>query len=210
MAESKKLGHDDSSGFEFVKSMLGDNVTAAINFDRLQKHPTEGYIIFELLKCEDSQSVTPYTSHPNKYWNKNSRKFLSLWRAKQDLNAKLYLVNYAEAETAHADKVLLIEVLDIDENGIISEKKTKHTRKSFSSWFIDLNNQCLEPQKSLVADIYKNKSADELGKLKLIRGKYSGKTISEIYMTDLSYLDWYSEQDLSYSEAIRQYLKKIK
>ena len=36
---SKTLGHDDTSGFEFVKEALGENVTAAVNFDRLQKHP---------------------------------------------------------------------------------------------------------------------------------------------------------------------------
>ena len=56
---SKTLGHDDTSGFEFVKEALGENVTAAVNFDRLQKHPEKGYIIFEMLKCEKSQNVTP-------------------------------------------------------------------------------------------------------------------------------------------------------
>ena len=44
---SKSLGHDDQSGFEFVKELLGGESTAAINFDRLQKHPRLGYIIFE-------------------------------------------------------------------------------------------------------------------------------------------------------------------
>ena len=78
---SKTLGHDDTSGFEFVKEALGENVTAAVNFDRLQKHPEKGYIIFEMLKCEKSQNVTPYTSHPRRYWNKNANKFLALWNA---------------------------------------------------------------------------------------------------------------------------------
>ncbi|MFQ9846227.1 MAG: hypothetical protein ACLRXC_04715 [[Clostridium] leptum] len=33
-AASKPLGHGDESGFEFSKEMLGDDCTAAINFDR--------------------------------------------------------------------------------------------------------------------------------------------------------------------------------
>lgn len=64
---SKKLGHDDESGFYFSQEMLGNNVTAAVNFDRLQKHPMYGYIIFEYLLCEEAQNVTPYSSHPKRY-----------------------------------------------------------------------------------------------------------------------------------------------
>ena len=42
--DSKKLGHYDECGFEFSKEMLGDMPTAAINFERLQKHPQYGYL----------------------------------------------------------------------------------------------------------------------------------------------------------------------
>ena len=38
MAGSKELGHDDSSGFAFAQEMLDGDVTAAINFDRVQKY----------------------------------------------------------------------------------------------------------------------------------------------------------------------------
>ena len=72
--KSKRLGHEDQSGFEFVKELLGEDFTAAINFDRLQKHPKNGYIMMEYLLCEEEQTVTPYTSHPNRYWNKNATK----------------------------------------------------------------------------------------------------------------------------------------
>ena len=41
---SKRLGHDDQSGFEFSKELLGEDYTAAINFDRLQKHPESGEV----------------------------------------------------------------------------------------------------------------------------------------------------------------------
>ena len=208
--KSKKLGKNDASGFEFVKRVLGDNETAAVNFDRFQKHPEQGYIIFELLKCGEEQSVTPYTSHPRNYWNKNSSKFLSLWRACQDLHATLYLVNYADINTRYADQVLLIEVKDMDENGITDEIDTRYTIDEFSKWFIKLNNECLESKNSIIQDIYNGKSLDELGKIKLRKGKYANKCISDIYAQDGAYLEWHSKSDYEYSRAVKSYLNKIK
>lgn len=141
---SKSLAHDDSSGFEFAQEMLQGDVTAAINFDRIQKHPKKGYIIFEYLLCEEAQTVTPYTSHPNRYWHKNSRKFIALWNIAQDLDATLILVNYAKKGTKNEDKVKVMIVKDLDEKqGITKEKESKMTRKQFSDWFRKLNKECL-------------------------------------------------------------------
>jgi hypothetical protein len=57
--------------------MLAGNPTAAVNLDRIQKRKADGrYIIFEYLLCEQTQTVTPYSSHPNRYWNKNKHKFI--------------------------------------------------------------------------------------------------------------------------------------
>lgn len=143
MAESKPLIHDDSSGFAFTQEMLAGDPTAAINFDRIQKHPRKGYILFEYLLCEEKQTVTPYTSHPNRYWNKNKRKFLSLWQIAQDLPATLYLVNYAKAGTLHADEVLLIKVLEMSDEGITKEQVWRLTRREFQERFRRLNRECL-------------------------------------------------------------------
>ena len=141
--KSKPLGHDDTSGFEFVKEILDGDPTAGINFDRLQRHPTKGYIIFEWLLCDEKQQVTPYSSHPKNYWDKNKAKFISLWRVACDLKATLYLVNYAKAGTKAADEILLIKVLDLDKEGIKNEEKKKYTRKEFQEWFRKLNKECL-------------------------------------------------------------------
>lgn len=140
---SKPLEHSDDSGFHFVKELLAGEPTYAINFDRLQKHPQLGYIIFEFLLTDASQIVTPNTSHPNKYWHKNSRKFISLWEATKALNATLYLVNYAKSNTAHANKVTAIKVLEIDsDKGITKEIKKDFTREEFAVWFRQLNKEC--------------------------------------------------------------------
>ncbi|WP_423060055.1 hypothetical protein PY144_27215 (plasmid) [Bacillus cereus] len=143
MATSKALGIDDTSGFAFAKEMLGGDVTAAINFDRIQKVSATGeYIIFEYLLCEEHQWVNPYTSHPRRYWHKNSRKFLSLCEIASDLEATLYLVNYAKKGTKHEDKVLVMEVVSATAEGI-ETKDTELTREEFSQWFRNLNAQCL-------------------------------------------------------------------
>jgi len=140
---SKPLSGSDESGASFAKEMLEGDITAGINFDRLQKHPTQGYIMFEYLLCDEKQTVDPFTSHPNRYWDKNSRKFIALWEASQKLNAKLYLVNYAKKGTKNEDKILLIEVLKINDKGIIEETLTKMTRNEFKAFFRKLNKECL-------------------------------------------------------------------
>lgn len=155
MEESKALGHDDESGFLFAKEMLSGDVTAAVNFDRFMRHPEDGFIIMEYLLCEEEQmekhNVTPYTSHPNKYWALNKRKFLSLWRAALDLKGSLYLVNYAKKGTKWDDQILLINVKGMNENGIFDQETTKFTRDTFKEWFRQLNRACLGPEETILA-----------------------------------------------------------
>lgn len=208
MNTSKSLGHYDQSGFDFVQEMLcGDN-TAAINFDRVQKHPKLGYIIFEYLLCEEAQSVTPYSSHPNRYWNKNAIKFLSLWRIALDMNAKLYLVNYAKNGTKAADEVLLIEVLDIDKNGITKESCKRFTRQNFSDWFRELNKECLD-EDTMLYDIYSHKSLDDISNYTMKYGQYEGETLREIAKKNYSYLTFLIEKKHRDYEIIKCYLDKL-
>lgn len=145
---SKPLGHPDESGFQFIQEMLAGEPTYSINFDRLQFDAIDGrYVIFELLLCDEKQAergVTPFTSHPNRYWFKNKAKFLSLWKAARALNARMYLVNYARLGTKSADEVLLIEALDMDESGITKENQIKFDRASFGEWFREQNKRCTQ------------------------------------------------------------------
>lgn len=207
---SKQLDHDDESGFKFSQEMLDGDITGAINFDRLQKHPKYGYIIFEYLLCEQKQKVTPYTSHPNRYWNKNSMKFLSLWRAALEFEATLYLVNYAKKGTYYDNQILLIKVLDMDEDGIVKEEKTKFTRNEFKDWFRKLNLECLADRSILLKEIYMKQTIENLGKVKLTKGKYQGNSISSVFRVDQDYLYWLSNQNYESSERVKVYLYKMR
>lgn len=145
MRDSKALEKDDISGFEFTKEMLCGDYTYGINFDRIQwdsKH--NKYVIVELLLCEEGQKVTPYSSHPNKYFFKNSQKFISLWEMSQHMKALLYLVNYAKKGTKYEDEVLFMNVINVDKNNKTEPVKTKNlrmTRKSFSDRFRQMNKR---------------------------------------------------------------------
>lgn len=144
---SKPLGSEDVSAVEFVKELLQGDVTYGINFDRIQwNSEEEKYVIVEFLLCDEQQfprGITPYTSHPNRYFYKNAQKFISLWGLAKDLKAKLYLVNYSKKGTEFGNQVLLMEVLDVDEKRAppVTTKDTKFTRDEFSDWFRKLNRK---------------------------------------------------------------------
>jgi len=147
MDKSKPLKSDDISAFEFVKESLKGNPTSAINFDRIQyDYINENYVIIEYLMCDEKQfsrGITPFTSHPNRYFLKNSMKFISLWKIAQELNACLYLVNYSKKGTQYENEVLVMKVLSIDESKkepVLSEN-IKMSRLEFSRWLIKLNSQ---------------------------------------------------------------------
>jgi len=144
---SKPLGFEDSSAFEFVKEMLAGDPTYAINFDRIQWDAEEDrYVIVEFLLCEEAQfgrGITPYTSHPNRYFHKNAQKFISLWTLAQHIGAKLYLVNYAKKGTQCEDQVLVMEVLNVDPQGEkpVQTRDRRVSRTEFSRWFRALNRR---------------------------------------------------------------------
>ena len=94
-------------------------------------------MIFEFLKFE-SEHISFVDSHPNRYWNKNKRKFLSLWALTKSLseanfNAQLWLVNYDEER----EKIKLMKVRDIqtetDHKWLCNGKETNHPNHIISN-----------------------------------------------------------------------------
>lgn len=143
--DSKPLGMDDISGFDFVKELLNGDSTYAINFDRIQwDSKFNQYVIVEFLLCEETQNVSPHTSHPNRYFLKNKHKFISLWTISQKLGARLYLVNYAKNGTKHENEVLFMIVEDVNELNSPNYVKTKNykmTRDTFAKHFREMNKR---------------------------------------------------------------------
>ena len=149
--QSKPLGHSDESGFKFSKEIMCGEPIFGINIDSiLYRTDKNRYCVFELLRCSETQHVTPFTSDPNKYFfsNKergiigNGRKFEALWKITKALNAELYLINYADLETKHGDKVRIMQVSSVNRkrrNRPITFISKNVTRATYSRWFRNLN-----------------------------------------------------------------------
>lgn len=132
---SKKITKPDESAKKLIIEIMGDELTGGFDVDSIYRLPHGKWVIIEFLKCE---TVRPFESHPNRYWFKNSQKFISLWNLKKDLDAILFLVNYEDSR----EQFVLIKVNDIDKNrGILDEVKTKMTFKEFKKFFIGLNRK---------------------------------------------------------------------
>jgi hypothetical protein len=139
MGNNKKSHEEpDLSTFEFCNELLEGQSHNILDFDRFQKHK-DGYIMWEFLLTAETQSISPWESHPNNYWHLNPTKFILLFEASKKLEAKLVLVNYAKLGTKHEDKILVIWVHEIDNSGISRETISKLTRQKFKDWFVKIN-----------------------------------------------------------------------
>ena len=147
---SKPLNISDQSSFEFVKECLKGDPTSGINFDRIQYDFSKSqYVIIEYLLCEEvqiSKNITPYSSHPNRYFSKNKMKFISLWNFSKKINARLYLVNYAKKGTRFENQVLLMRMINLDlaNTQPVKTKNKEMTKEEFSDWLRKLNSKGFE------------------------------------------------------------------
>jgi hypothetical protein len=138
--DSKCLSMTDEHGKQFlIDSLRG--TTRGFDVDSIYLEKTDkGYkwTVFELLKAD---TVAPEDSHPNRYWHKNSRKFLSLWALIRSLQrggfeASLILVNYRD----QASKVKVIVVKAMTDSGMESISEKTMTFDEWSRRFSSFNN----------------------------------------------------------------------
>jgi hypothetical protein len=116
---SKALKHADDSAAALLVELLAG--TTGRNFDieslfveRLSTGEWR-WVVYEFLKAE---SIPPQKSNPNYYWDKNSRKFLSLWALVCTLRragnlADLILINYSDDRSLGV-KEMIVQSIDVD------------------------------------------------------------------------------------------------
>lgn len=133
---SKPLSKGDDDAKALIIDCLQGTHTGGFDLDSV--YCIQGkYIIFEYLKCD---TVRPYQSHPNRYWYKNKRKFLTLWKLTQKLEGSLVLVNYEDSR----EQIKVIHVLAMDESGITKEDARKWDYERFRKWLLRLNSKALK------------------------------------------------------------------
>lgn len=133
---SKPLSKGDDSAKELIIDCLKGTHTGGFDLDSIY-FVNEKYVIFEYLKCD---TVRPFDSHPNRYWYKNKRKFLSLWKITQMLKGTLVLVNYEDSR----EQIKVIKVLDMDDTGIKNEQSREWDFNQFRTWLVKLNSKALK------------------------------------------------------------------
>lgn len=105
--------------FDFYYNLGQKEPTASFNVDLIH-YTNSKHVLIELLKCESTQkTITPHSSHPNRYMKKNYQKFLSIYNLAKMLDADVILVNYAEARTSYQDYVGVIHSFKKDNQEII-------------------------------------------------------------------------------------------
>jgi len=133
---SKPLGGVDEEAKRLIQETLDGADTGGFDVDSIFFIEGRGWIVFEFLKCD---TVRPFDSHPNRYWYKNSQKFLSLWRLTSDLEGELVLVNYEDSR----EQFKIIEVEDLDKEGIQVETISETDFDGFQEYYMEINNAAL-------------------------------------------------------------------
>lgn len=152
MTTSKKISKADDASKKFIMECLKEDDTFGFDIDSIY-YVNSTWHLFEYLKCEN-EYMNPHTSNP-KYYPWNYKKFLSLYKIKEKLDGKLYLINYSD-RAKDQNMVKMMEVIELDEDKlneyIQAEKKPKRleylilderkmTKKEFSDWLRDLNSK---------------------------------------------------------------------
>ena len=134
--KSKPIGKGDDDAKSLIIEALEGNVTGGFDIDSLYLI-NNTYYVLEFLKCE---TVRPNNSHPNRYWHKNKQKFISLWNITKKLEGRLFLVNYEDSRV----QFKVIQVLELDNSGIIEEDVRKWSFDEFKKWFKSLNSRAIK------------------------------------------------------------------
>ena len=132
---SKKISKADDDAKMLIIEALEDNFTGGFDLDSIYEINGK-YVVIEFLKCI---TVKPFKSHPNRYWFKNSKKFISLWKITKKLDGTLFLVNYEDSR----EQFSIIKVLKIDKSGVAKEERRDVDFETFKNWFQKLNSESL-------------------------------------------------------------------
>lgn len=125
---SKQLEKADDSAARLLIELLDGSAGRNFDIESIFVERIEDgawrWIILEFLKAE---TIHPQKSHPNFYWHKNHRKFLSLWAVIQTFRkaghkAELILINYADDRSLGV-KRMLVEDIKSQTNEVYFTKK---------------------------------------------------------------------------------------
>ncbi|RMD62699.1 hypothetical protein D6833_06545 [Candidatus Parcubacteria bacterium] len=152
---SKPIRNTDDEAKKLIIEALEGQNTYGFDIDSMFYIKSEDrWVVIEFLKT-NHKFVRPSTSHPNRYWHKNWRKFVTLWRLVEALgNAELYLVNYEDETHAlsqgRSDREFrIIKVVNVipgekgrlEEDEAFKERYARISFEEFKRWYQSLNER---------------------------------------------------------------------
>lgn len=153
---SKILQRNDWSLVAFMEEMLGNEENYALNFDRLSyDFSSDKFILMEFQKVSEEKihnGVSPWESHPVRYWDRCWRKYVVLWKAVQRLQADFYIVNYCEPGLPCSNEIRVMQVFSLNRYGIRKWSDWKTDRKNFSTFLREMNARCCGSLEDLSLD----------------------------------------------------------
>lgn len=137
---SKALAAADDSAARLLRELLGDSPGRNFDIESIFLEKTTSGLwrwwIFEFLKCDSElRGIDVRSSHPNRYWEKNKRKFLSLWAVvkclrKAGCEAELVLVNYDDGRE-FVKRMIVKEIDEYSEENWIHEGRAVYGKSNF-------------------------------------------------------------------------------
>lgn len=116
----------------------------ALDVDLLFRTP-QGWIVIEFLRA---LGVPAFESHPRRYWAKNWRKFVQLWRLAKDLHSRFFLVNYEashDSPDAHFGNFLIMRADMTKQPSEVAPIVTREALRGglpvFSSWIVAIDDE---------------------------------------------------------------------
>lgn len=127
----------DNNGRKLIIPALEGLNTHFFDFDLLH---SKNKFILEFLKNDTHNKkvagiqkwdLSNGETHPNRYWYKNKRKFITLWEASKILDSELYLLSYSDNND---EPLHLMKVNNISNDGIDSDIGYKLSYDEFITW----------------------------------------------------------------------------
>lgn len=143
---------DDINGRDLIIPALRNQQTHFFDFDLIN---ISSRINIEFLKNDShikklngSQGweLKNQETHPNRYWWKNSRKFLTLWNACNIIGTKLYLVGYSDD---YSELLHVSEIREMTSEGITSDIGYLLDYDNFEQWLFLVENSVEEGERFL-------------------------------------------------------------
>ena len=114
------------------RDLLEGTETRGIDIDALFHSPARGgWCVLEFLRCE---SVRPWESSPNRYWDRVRGKITALYRIAERLEGRLYWITWEDSR----EQFSILRVSEVAPDYVRYDRRDRDW-EGFRRWYLALN-----------------------------------------------------------------------